>query len=138
MDENYLRTLRIIELEPSLSQRVLAQRLNLSLGKTNSLLNSMIEKGYVKAARFKNSSNKRAFQYHLTAEGFKRKLDLTQQVLQLKSREFESLQKEIQILQQEINMHQSPLPDPLNVLIFPKYFNPRGSFPTIRRNRNSL
>jgi hypothetical protein len=39
MDENHLKTPRILELEPSLSQRVLAQRLNLSLGKANFLLN---------------------------------------------------------------------------------------------------
>lgn len=105
MNENYLKALRILELEPSLSQRVLAKRLDMSLGKANYLLNSMIDEGYVRAVRFKNSSNKRAYMYYLTSEGFKRKLDLAFQFLQLKAREFELLQKEIEVLKHEIHNH---------------------------------
>jgi EPS-associated MarR family transcriptional regulator len=102
MDENYLRTLRILELEPSLSQRVLALRLNLSLGKTNSLLNSMINAGYIQAVRFRNSSNKRAYRYDITSEGLKCKLDLACRFLQVKARECEELKEEIESLKQEI------------------------------------
>ncbi len=102
MDENHLKTLRILELEPSLSQRGLAQRLDMSLGKANYLLNSMIAEGYVRTVRFKNARNKRAYMYYLTPEGFQRKLDLSCQFLQVKAREFELLQKEIEILKQEV------------------------------------
>jgi EPS-associated MarR family transcriptional regulator len=108
MDEKYLKALRILELEPSLSQRVLAKRLDMSLGKANYLLNSMIDEGVVRAVRFKNSSNKRAYMYYLTPEGFKRKVDLTFQFLQLKAREFEVLQEEIEILKREVMSNPSP------------------------------
>jgi hypothetical protein len=40
--------------------------------------------------------------YYLTPEGFQRKLDLSCQFLQVKAREFELLQKEIEILKQEV------------------------------------
>jgi EPS-associated MarR family transcriptional regulator len=102
MDEYYLKAFRILEVEPSLSQRVLAKRLDMSLGKANYLLNSMINEGYVRAVRFKNSSNKRAYMYYLTPEGFKRKMDLTLRFLHLKAREFELLQQEIEVLKQEV------------------------------------
>lgn len=108
MDENYLKALRILAVEPSLSQRVLAKRLNMSLGKANYLLNSMIEKGYVKAVSFKNSNNKRAYTYYLTTDGFKRKLDLAYQFLQLKGREFEILQQEIEVLKHELYGNEVP------------------------------
>jgi EPS-associated MarR family transcriptional regulator len=110
MDENHLKTLRILELEPSLSQRGLAQRLDMSLGKANYLLNSMITEGYVRAVRFKNARNKRAYMYYLTPEGFKHKLDLSFQFLQVKAREFELLQKEIEILKQEVMNSPSAAP----------------------------
>ena len=117
MDENYLKTLRILEVEPSLSQRVLAQRLNLSLGKANSLLNSMINAGYIRAVGFKNSSNKRAYRYDLTQEGFKCKIDLASRFLQVKSQEFEALQKEIEVLKQEIEEKSRASYPQLNALL---------------------
>ncbi len=102
MDENYLKTLRVLEETPSLSQRMLAERLKLSLGKANYLLNALISQGLVKAVHFKNSANKRSYIYHLTPEGMQRKLELTYQFIQLKSKEYEHLQKEIETLKLEI------------------------------------
>jgi EPS-associated MarR family transcriptional regulator len=102
MDENYLKTLRILEVEPSLSQRVLAQRLNLSLGKANYLLNTMIDEGFVRTVRFKNSSNKRAYMYYLTPQGIRQKMELTLKFLHVKSQEFEVLQREIEQLKKEV------------------------------------
>jgi len=102
MDENYLKTLRVLEETPSLSQRMLAERLKLSLGKANYLLNALINQGLVKAVHFKNSANKRSYQYNLTPEGMQRKLELTYRFIQLKSREYEHLQQEIETLKHEI------------------------------------
>ena len=116
MDENHLKTLRILEGEPTLSQRLLAQRLNLSLGKANSLLNSMISDGFIKAVRFKNASQKRAFRYDLTPEGVQCKMQLANKFLQAKSMEFEALQKEIEILKQEVHEDSSPMVQ-LNILL---------------------
>ena len=102
MDENHLKTLKILEENPALSQRHLARELNLSLGKANFIINALIEKGYLKAKRFKNSNNKRAYTYYLTPEGIKKKIDLTHQFFITKSKEFEQLQREIQVLEKEI------------------------------------
>ncbi len=108
MDESYLKTLRVLEETPSLSQRMLAERLKLSLGKANYLLNALINQGLVKVVHFKNSANKRSYMYHLTPEGMQRKLELTYQFIQLKSREFEHLQQEIETLKLEVeNSRQS-------------------------------
>ena len=108
MDENHLKALKILEENPALSQRHLARELNLSLGKANYIINALIEKGYLKAKRFKNSNNKRAYTYYLTPEGIKKKMDLTYQFFKTKSREFEQLQREIRVLEQEIKTSNFP------------------------------
>ncbi|MGA3086479.1 MAG: MarR family EPS-associated transcriptional regulator [Thermodesulfobacteriota bacterium] len=79
MDENHLKTLKILEENPALSQRHLARELNLSLGKANYIINALIQKGYLKVKRFKNSNNKRSYIYYLTPEGIKKKFELTYQ-----------------------------------------------------------
>jgi EPS-associated MarR family transcriptional regulator len=108
MDENHLKTLKILEENPTLSQRHLARELQLSLGKANYIINALIEKGYLKARRFKNSNNKRAYTYYLTPEGIKKKIDLTYQFFITKSKEFEQLQREIRVLEQELKASNLP------------------------------
>jgi EPS-associated MarR family transcriptional regulator len=102
MDENHLKTLKILEENPALSQRHLAQKLNLSLGKANFIINALIQEGYVKAKRFKSSNTKRSYIYYLTPEGIRKKMDLTYQFLKIKSLEFEQLRREIRVLEQDI------------------------------------
>jgi EPS-associated MarR family transcriptional regulator len=110
MDENHLKTLKILEENPALSQRHLARELNLSLGKVNYIINALIQKGYIKAKRFKNSKNKRSYIYYLTPEGIKKKVELTYQFFRTKSQEFEKLRQEIQALEHEIKeSHSLPL-----------------------------
>jgi EPS-associated MarR family transcriptional regulator len=101
-DEYHLKTLKILSENPSLSQRNLAKELNLSLGKANFIINALIQEGYLKAKRFKNSNTKRAYTYYLTPEGIKKKIDLTYQFFKRKSFEFEQLRQEIQALKQDI------------------------------------
>ena len=108
MDEYHLKTLKILEDNPALSQRNLARELKLSLGKANFILNALIEKGYIKAKRFKNSTTKRAYAYYLTPEGIKKKVELTYQYFRIKSLEFESLKQEIQALEQDIQILSRP------------------------------
>jgi EPS-associated MarR family transcriptional regulator len=103
MDEYHLKTLKILEVNPVLSQRHLARELNLSLGKANFIIKALIQKGYVKAKRFNNSTTKRTYTYYLTPEGIKKKIELTHQFLRMKSLEFEQLRREIQALEQDIS-----------------------------------
>jgi len=53
--------LKTLEENPGLSQRDLAKKLGVSLGKVNYCLNKLIEKGSLKINNFRNSENKLAY-----------------------------------------------------------------------------
>lgn len=65
--------LKTLEDNPSLSQRDLAKRLGVSLGKVNFCLNALVEKGCLKVGNFRNSNNKLAYVYLLTPYGVEQK-----------------------------------------------------------------
>ena len=56
-DEYRYKILRLLEADPQMSQRDLAHKLGVSLGKVNYCLRALIEKGWVKAANFRRSTN---------------------------------------------------------------------------------
>ena len=58
------------------SQRALSKHCGVSLGSVHYCLNSLIEKGYVKAKNFKNAQNKLAYAYILTPSGINLKKEL--------------------------------------------------------------
>ncbi|MDP1871604.1 MAG: MarR family EPS-associated transcriptional regulator [Gallionella sp.] len=91
--------------EPYLSQRDLAKRLGVSLGKVNFCLNALIAKGCLKADNFRNSDNKLAYVYLLTPRGVEQKAHLTVEFLQIKIREYERLRVEIAELRQSVEQH---------------------------------
>ena len=99
--ENTLQIIREIENNPQTTQRSLAQKLQMSLGKINFLLNALIDKGIIEAKNFKNSKNKLSYMYLLTSEGIKIKFQLAQKFLAWKINQYEKLKKEIDRLQQE-------------------------------------
>jgi EPS-associated MarR family transcriptional regulator len=101
LDGAHLYALRELARDETLSQRDLAGRLGLSLGRVNYVVNSLIDKGLVKARRFKNSRNKLAYRYILTPEGISEKVRVTRRFLQSKLDEFERLQLEIEELRRE-------------------------------------
>lgn len=86
---------------PSLSQRDLAKRLGVSLGKVNFCLNALVEKGCLKVGNFRNSSNKLAYVYLLTPHGVDLKARMTLEFLQIKMQEYECLRTEIAELKRE-------------------------------------
>ena len=96
MDESHFKTLREIANNNTLSQRDLSKKMGLSLGRVNCLVNALIDKGYIKARRFKNSKNKWAYMYVLTPKGISEKLRLTYRFLKMKSEEHDRLKKEIE------------------------------------------
>ncbi|MBU2317998.1 MAG: MarR family EPS-associated transcriptional regulator, partial [Gammaproteobacteria bacterium] len=91
-----------LQQDPDISQRELAKRLDISLGKANFCLKALIEKGLIKAENFKNSTNKMGYLYLLTPKGIEEKVSLTQRFLQRKLKEHEVLEKEIEQLRQEV------------------------------------
>ena len=84
--------LRQITDEPAASQRGLATRLGVSVGKVNYCLRALVDKGWVKANNFRRSDNKWAYAYLLTPRGASAKLRLAHDFLAHKEREFERLQ----------------------------------------------
>ena len=92
----------LIEKEPGLSQRELADRLDISLGKVNYCVNGLIEKGAIKLANFRKSRNKLGYVYVLTPEGIGQRLALTKRYLARKLEDYERLKAQIETLEQDI------------------------------------
>lgn len=97
----HYKLMRLIEANPQLSQRAAARDLGISLGKANYCLQALIRKGWIKAARFKNSQDKAAYMYLLTPRGLEEKAKLTARFLQIKMREYEALRVEIEQMRVE-------------------------------------
>jgi EPS-associated MarR family transcriptional regulator len=96
--------LKTLENNPGLSQRDLAKRLGISLGKVNFCLNALVEKGSLKISNFRNNENKLAYAYLLTPRGVEEKARITVRFLKHKMQEYEQLRKEIEELKHEAEM----------------------------------
>lgn len=100
-EEVRYKLLKVLGPNPQLSQRELARELGISLGKINYCLRALMDKGWIKAANFKNSRNKIAYMYLLTPRGLEEKARLTTRFLQIKMREYEALRIEIEQIRTE-------------------------------------
>lgn len=100
-DEYHYKILKELQQDPDISQRELAKRLEISLGKANFCLKALIEKGLVKVENFKKNPTKIGYLYLLTPKGIEEKVLLTQRFLQRKLKEREVLEKEIEQLRDE-------------------------------------
>ena len=87
--------LKSLEQDSKLTQRQLSKELDISLGKVNYCLQSLIQKGLVKIDNFKNSKHKIRYSYILTPEGIEEKTKLTIKFLKIKAEEYETLKKEV-------------------------------------------
>jgi EPS-associated MarR family transcriptional regulator len=97
--------LREFSKNPHISQREIALKNRISLGKVNYAIKSLIEKGYVKMHNFSESLNKRHYMYILTPAGMYQKAKLTSDFLKYKMEEYERIKKEIEELEEDINGH---------------------------------
>lgn len=93
--------LKMLEENPSLSQRDLARYLGISLGKVNFCLKALVEKGCIKVNNFRNSDNKLAYAYLLTPRGVEEKASMTAAFLRYKIQEYDRLRAEIEELKRE-------------------------------------
>lgn len=109
--EMALQLLRLLESEPSLSQRKLADRLDVSLGKLNYCLKALIDVGLLKIENFSRNSSKKGYLYLLTPSGFRQKSALTLQFLERKQREYEALQNEIVELRRDVRAQDASISD---------------------------
>jgi len=90
--------LKSLEQDANLTQRQLSKELEISLGKVNYCLQSLIKKGFVKINNFKNSNHKIQYSYLLTPTGMEEKTKLTIEFLKTKTKEYEALKKEVEKL----------------------------------------
>ena len=92
----HFRVLHLLEEEPTLTQRELAQKLGISLGGVNYCLKALIEIGHIKAGNFSKNPNKSVYLYLLTPKGIAEKAELTRAFLKRKMLEYQALKKEIE------------------------------------------
>jgi EPS-associated MarR family transcriptional regulator len=101
-DEYRYRILKLIELNPGLSQREIAKELGVSLGKANFCLKALIDVGLVKVRNFRNNKNKLAYMYLLTPSGIEEKASITLRFFKYKVEEHAKLMAEIEELRKDV------------------------------------
>jgi EPS-associated MarR family transcriptional regulator len=102
-EDTHFRIMRILQENPDLTQRELAEKLGMSVGGLNYCLNALIDKGLVKMQNFSNSKNKFKYVYLLTPMGIAEKVTLTTRFLSRKMEEYEALKSEIEALRSEVD-----------------------------------
>jgi MarR family transcriptional regulator, temperature-dependent positive regulator of motility len=102
-DELKLRVMRVLEGNPTASQRQIAAELGVSLGGINFCLKALAEKGLIKMGNFARAERKLGYAYILTPAGVNEKAHLTARFLKRKLNEYEALREEIALLQREIS-----------------------------------
>jgi EPS-associated MarR family transcriptional regulator len=93
-----LQVLRALQDKPDMTQRELAQKLGVSLGRVNYCIKALVDKGYVKVGNFAASNNKLRYAYILTPSGVAEKASLTTAFIARKLSEYHALRAEIATL----------------------------------------
>ena len=102
-EEAYLKVMRLLQENPDLTQRELAERLGVSVGSVNYCLRALIGRGLVKVGNFKKSKNKFKYIYLLTPQGIVERMDMTSRFLKRKLDDFDALKMEIEALKAEVS-----------------------------------
>lgn len=101
-EDTHFRVLRLLQDNPEMSQRELADAVGVSVGGMHYVLNALIDKGLVKLGNFTAAEDKRRYAYVLTPKGIARKAALTRAFLVRKMDEYEALRNEIDTLKAEM------------------------------------
>ena len=97
------RVLKLVEKQPTITQRQLSKELGVSLGKTHYVVKALMQVGWIKLENFQRSDNKLGYAYLLTPTGILEKAKITRHFLIRKQQEYEKLKREIQQLQIEVD-----------------------------------
>ena len=95
----HFRVLHLLEEQPALTQRELAEKLAISLGGVNYCLKALAEMGHIKAGNFSKNPHKSVYLYLLTPKGISEKAQLTAGFLKRKMTEYQALKQEIESIQ---------------------------------------
>lgn len=101
-EDTYFRIMRLVDEQPDISQRELAEKVGISLGALNYCLKALMDKGFVKLENFQNSKHKFKYAYILTPSGIAEKVSITSRFLKRKLQEYEALKAEIDVLKAEV------------------------------------
>jgi EPS-associated MarR family transcriptional regulator len=97
------RVFQIINENPQMTTREIAQKVGISNGSAYYLLTSLIDMGFIKLSNFKDSSQKIKYSYLLTPKGIREKSLVTSKFLMRKKQEYELLKKEIIKLERDLS-----------------------------------
>ena len=103
-ENTYYRILRLLQENPDMTQREIADKLGLSASGLNYCLKALIEKGWVKMQNFSQAKNKFRYIYILTPQGIAEKAELTAGFLKRKIKEYEALKAEISALSADADL----------------------------------
>jgi len=101
-EDTHFRVLRLLQENPEMSQRELAEAVGVSVGGIHYVLNALIDKGLVKLGNFTAAEDKRRYAYVLTPKGIARRTVLTRAFLVRKMAEYQALREEIELLESEV------------------------------------
>ena len=104
-----LRVMRLINGNPELSSRQVADRVGISNGSAYYVLTALVEKGFVKLENFKNNPRKGQYAYLLTPKGVREKSLLTHRFIERKRQEYDDLRAEIKLLEREAGLAYDPV-----------------------------
>ena len=100
-----LRVMHIINQNPTLTSRKIAQKVGISNGSAYYLLTSLIDKGFVKISNIEKNPQKAKYFYLLTPKGIREKSLITSEFLKRKKQEYILLEKEINELEKDAGLH---------------------------------
>jgi MarR family transcriptional regulator, temperature-dependent positive regulator of motility len=89
--EDQLDLMHIIECDSNASQRHIAQKTGLSIGKVNYCLKALINIGFIKVDNFTKSNKKINYACILTPKGMQEKTAITKQFITKKKQEYDKL-----------------------------------------------
>ena len=87
--------MHIIECDSNASQRQIAKKTGLSIGKVNYCLKALINVGFIKMHSFSKSNQKIKYAYILTPKGMKEKTAITKRFIIKKKQEYDKLKSYI-------------------------------------------
>ena len=89
--EDQLDLMHIIECDPNATQRQIANKTGLSIGKVNYCLKALIGIGFIKVDNFTKSNKKIRYTYLITPKGMQEKAAITKQFIITKKQEYDKL-----------------------------------------------
>lgn len=89
--EDQLDLMHIIQGDTNASQRKLAKKTGLSIGKVNYCIKALINIGFIKVVNFNKSTQKINYAYVLTPKGIKEKAAITKQFIIKNKQEYDKL-----------------------------------------------